>query len=194
MALYTPSALSALYAPAVSGRLYRPATWQGVVSTPTTLGRLAGRSIRLQAGTLDRLYVNHDASATASELVRIGIYYDNNGRPGALLLDAGTIDLSTATAVKSITISQPITTGRWWIMSVRQGPTNTATVKRYTASSSTNKSHEAGVGWSEMENAGDTADREFTSFGVSSVTGALPNPFGTATNEFDTMVVVTRYA
>lgn len=117
--------------PAVAGRWYRRSINTGVVPAAGTrfLGELTATRIHLRAGTLTRIAVEHVASATASEVARLGIYNDTTGRPDTLLLDAGTVDLSTGVAVKTITISQVVTDGWYWLASVRQGPTNTATLR-----------------------------------------------------------------
>lgn len=95
--------------------------------------------IWLEAGTLDRIAQEHGGSPTASEVMRLGLYSDSGrGAPSSLLLDAGTIDLSTATAVKAITISQVVTRGLYWLAAVKQGPTSTATVLTLAAASKPN--------------------------------------------------------
>lgn len=115
--------------PARTGEWY---SMSGVVlaagTAAGTAGLLTCHPIPLKAGTtLDRIGVSHNATPTASEVARLGIYSDTgNGYPGALLLDAGTVDLSTAgsTSVpKAATISQTITTsGIYWLACARQGP------------------------------------------------------------------------
>jgi hypothetical protein len=57
-------------------------------------------------------------TAVASTTIRLGIYADNgSGMPGALILDAGTIDSST-TGFKEITISQAVGPGLLWLAGV----------------------------------------------------------------------------
>mgnify|MGYP000553028085 CR=1 FL=1 len=78
--------------------------------------------------TFDRIAINHAAtSAGASSVCRLGIYNDSSGVPGTLLLDAGTVDLSTATAFKTITISQQLTPGLYWLAAVPQITSGTPT-------------------------------------------------------------------
>jgi hypothetical protein len=185
-------------APAVTGRLYRTQASGGGNATASTIARLHARPFWLQAGTLDRLYVHHVANATASELVRLGIYADSSNRPGSLLLDAGTIDLSTATGVKSITISQAVSTARYWIVAVRQGPTNTATLRTYTFNS-TSFVLENAPGWTEIrpdDPPTSLSDRSASSVYVNSVTGALNASFGTPlwNDSEECPMVVVRYA
>lgn len=72
------------------------------------------------AGTvLDRIGINVTTSA-ASGVVRLGVRADASGYPGALLVDAGTIDAST-TGTKELTISATTTGIRVWLCAVGQG-------------------------------------------------------------------------
>jgi hypothetical protein len=111
-------------------------------ATAGTHGQAVAMPILLRAGTLDRIAVNHNNTVTANETARLGIYSDDgNGYPGTLLLDAGTVDLGTATALKPITISQVVTTGIYWLVVARQGTAGTATaqlVNYGTSSTNTN--------------------------------------------------------
>ena len=70
----------------------------------------------------------------ANGLYRLGIYSDaGTGFPGAVLLDAGTIDV-TSTGVKEITISQAVTAGLYWLSATPQGsPATPATVSTITS-------------------------------------------------------------
>lgn len=126
----------------------------------------------LRAGTLVAIAARHFGTPTAGEVFRMGVYADNgNGYPGALLFDAGTIDLSTAAAVKSITISQVIpSTGLYWLVGVKQGGSNAATMLVFVAT--------AGVAPArfQMPAAADFTTR-IAGFSAPSVTGALPANF-----------------
>lgn len=73
-----------------------------------------------KAVTLDRIGLKI-TSGLASAVVRLGIYNDDGGmRPGSKLLDAGTIDASS-TGDKTITISQAVSAGVYWLVANRQG-------------------------------------------------------------------------
>ncbi len=67
----------------------------------------------------DRIGVNV-ATGAGSTTVRLGVYADSNGIPGALVFDAGTID-SSGTGIKTLTISQTLAAGRYWLAAVAQG-------------------------------------------------------------------------
>ena len=53
------------------------------------------------------------STASAGSAVRLGIYNNNNCRPGSLILDAGTID-STTTGVKEITLGSTLYLNPGW--------------------------------------------------------------------------------
>lgn len=107
--------------------------------------------------------------AVASSTLRFGIYTadidDSGGAPGTLILDAGTVSSAT-TGLKEITISQQLTPGLYWVAVVAQAGASAPTIRTMT-SGSPYVSSTSGVAnnlWSKL-----------------SVSGALPNPFGTAT-------------
>jgi hypothetical protein len=72
-----------------------------------------------RACTLDRIGLEITV-AEAATVVRLGIYGDTNGKPGTLILDAGTID-SSGTGFLTKTISQAITPGIIWLCACPQG-------------------------------------------------------------------------
>ena len=74
----------------------------------------------LRAGTLIGIG-QQIGTAQASNTFRFGIYSNSvDGLPDSLILDAGTIDASSA-GVKKITISQTINGGIYWLACVQQG-------------------------------------------------------------------------
>lgn len=184
-----------LAAPAVSGLLFRPPMKSGAAgTTASAIGTMYGRPIRLSAGTIDRISIYHFDTPTASEVMRLGIYTysQTTGRPGNLVVDAGTVDLSTAAAAKAATISTAITDGVYVLAAVRQGPTNSANIIAYSSNGQLND-FQLGpwMEWSTFIHSGG-----WQSFTVGSVTGALPSTWGTATMVTDTLcpVVGVRYA
>lgn len=93
------------------------------VSTALTANRIyAHPFIVSKTITLDRIGVNC-TTLIASGGLRLGIYSDTNGEPGALVLDAGTIDTST-TGVKTITINQQLTAGLYWLVAASNSATH----------------------------------------------------------------------
>ncbi len=72
--------------------------------------------------TFDQIVASCD-TAVASSVFRLGIYgSDTNGRPASLVLDAGTVSTAT-TGFKTITISQQLTPGIYWLAIVPQAVT-----------------------------------------------------------------------
>jgi len=84
------------------------------VSTALTANRIyAHPLIVAKTITVDIIAVNCTTLIAGGGL-RLGIYSDNNGEPGALLLDAGAVS-TAATGVKTITITQQLTAGLYWL-------------------------------------------------------------------------------
>lgn len=55
-------------------------------------------------------------TAQAGAECRLGIYTNDNGKPGALIVDGGTLDLSAgAGALKEVTIAQALSPGMVWV-------------------------------------------------------------------------------
>lgn len=102
--------------------------------------------------------------------VRLGIYADNgSGYPGALVLDAGTVAVATGTGAKTITISQTLTPGLYWLVAAPQGGTTQPTITTVAAVFI--------VGWFGCLSPGTGAGNE--GWTVGSVSGALPGTFPT---------------
>jgi len=71
--------------------------------------------------TYGRIAVNHVATtAGASSVARLGAYTSVNDLPAALITDFGTVDLTTAAALKSVTISWSPAAGLYWLAVVAQ--------------------------------------------------------------------------
>lgn len=125
----------------------------------------------VEAVTVDRITCEVTATG-ASSVFRMGIYSDSAtrpGYPGALLLDAGTVDSATGTGVKEITISQLLSPGLYWLAGVAQGgaPTMRGTNEPFMPM--------GGYG----ESSASTARRCWVQ---SSVSAGLPNPHSTTLN------------
>jgi len=69
--------------------------------------------------TFTKIGVEINGSGTASSVARLGIYDDLNSKPDTLLLDAGTVDI-TSTGYKEITINQAVQFGMVWLAVVPQ--------------------------------------------------------------------------
>lgn len=115
--------------PLSSGRYYRFPNC--ALSTQLlTAGRvLAIRHFIPTTTTLDRIGAEITTIGAVDAVVRLGIYADDGtGRPGARLLDAGTIDGMSAT-VQEIAISTVLPRGWTWFVAVGQGSSTMATVR-----------------------------------------------------------------
>lgn len=116
------------------------------------------------ATTFDRIGCTVTAAGTAGAVVRLGIYGASGGMPQALVLDAGTVD-ATTTGAKTITISQVLHPGWYYLAGVAQVATCTVRARGVGGSS-----------WWVPQTAPGAENN--VSWRVNSVSGALPNPFG----------------
>lgn len=112
------------------------------------------------------------AGSTGS-VVRIGAYNDDDGIPGSLLFDAGTVD-STTTGTKEILTNQTLPAGRFWLAAaVQGGATTVATLGGINTNGPWNRNAMIATSAGYM-------DTVYFSVFRSSVTGALPDPAFTA--------------
>jgi hypothetical protein len=97
----------------VSGQQYKP---QGAYNNASPFGIINYAPIIVpNAVTINRIstYVN---TASVAGSIRLGMYNDNDGLPGSLLFDAGTVSFTTTSATAyGIDISQALSPGRYWI-------------------------------------------------------------------------------
>jgi hypothetical protein len=120
--------------------------------------------------TLTRLMFVVNATAAAGAVGRMGIYSsDSNSKPSTLLLDAGTASATTI-GTKTITISQTLQPGLYWIAMVAQG-------QAMTTVQATNNQSSPFVPSSITSS---TSGFGFTSYTHSAVSGVLPSTFSIA--------------
>lgn len=105
-----------------------------------------------------------EVSTFATGNVRLGLYYDSAGVPGALLQDSGAVSTGTANGFKSVATSQVLTAGWWWLAAVFDA---TPTVRALTTA---NSLHLLGF-------ANGTDTNIHTGVSVAFTYGTLPNPF-----------------
>lgn len=67
------------------------------------------------AQTFDRIAINASASFVGSASIRLGIYNNTAGVPSTVLLDAGTVAPAAASTQYTITISQALSVGYYWL-------------------------------------------------------------------------------
>lgn len=115
--------LAETYRPFISGVYYT-----NMNTGPDTTGALTQNveyAARCEVGssvTLDRIGIE-TTTGVADTTIRLGIRHTAaNGRPGALLLDAGTVS-SASNGFATITIAQAITPGLYWLTATLQGNT-----------------------------------------------------------------------
>lgn len=105
-----------------------------------------------------------EVTAFAAGNVRLGLYYDSAGAPGALLQDSGAVGTGTPNAFKSVATSQVLTSGWWWLAAVFDA---TPTVRALTTANSLQL----------LGAASGTDTAIHTGVSVAQAYGALPNPF-----------------
>lgn len=117
----------------LTGHYYGPNGPAGGSARPQ--GLLEASPIYLPACSIDRLRIVTTTAGSTGSTVRLGIYADDGtGKPGALLLDAGTLDATTAAGSKEITVAQALTGGLYWLASVAQDSASVPT--RHTVTTS----------------------------------------------------------
>jgi hypothetical protein len=110
--------------------------------TRTTSIRAEGRKeyVRLiipRTVTVDRIGTETTVAGTSGAVIRLGIHNSaSDGRPGTLLLDAGTVDATVTPALLEKTISQQLTPGVYWLASAVQGGAGTRPTQRCVNSTS----------------------------------------------------------
>jgi hypothetical protein len=126
--------------------------------------------------TLDRIGLNVSGAGGAGCVIRLGIYADitdaAGGYPGSLILDAGTIDGTSATT-QEITISQAVDAGVIWLCAVNQVGT-AATVRSISGNMQYIPTITAGP-----------ANASQTAVCTAGITGALQATFGAQTASGD---------
>ncbi len=150
-----------------AGRYFFPHS-AALTTTAGTLNRLTAVPFLVgKTTTFDRIAVEVTAFI-ASGLQRLGIYGDNgSGSPGSLVLDAGTVSTDTPNGAKEITISQSLTPGVYWLANVPQ------------TASATCRAHNPIVTPVLVGALSAPGNAHSSGYYVDSVSGALPNPFGT---------------
>lgn len=87
----------------------------GAVVAPTLQRLYADLFVAPATGSYNQIAIQMSAGSGNG---RLGIYNDNNGVPGSLLLDAGTLALS-GTGVKTSTINQSLTgPAKYWLAAI----------------------------------------------------------------------------
>lgn len=138
-----------------------------------------------EQAALDRIAVSITDAGTSGAEVRLGLYDDDgDGSPGALIVDAGTVDGTTA-GDKAITISETVGPGRIWMVAVNQGGASTTPQLRYVSASAFPKAGSL----SKVVGSDDQIAVVKTG-----LTGALPDPWGSTSRGNNPPLVAVRLA
>jgi hypothetical protein len=133
----TPNAVKTAYdtaiapvAPFISGYYYRSPSPSSITATAVAAVNTSYYHpfFVSVATTFDRIQARAGSTFSGSAVVRLGIYGTTAGKPSTLILDAGTISLAAAFATGSITISQTLQPGLYWLTANSQ---TAATVNTY---------------------------------------------------------------
>lgn len=90
-----------------------------------------------EARTCTQIMLDMTVSGAANSVTRVAFYSpDANGRPGALLVDGGTIDTTVAAAVVTKAVSQALPRGLVWVLTSGQGSPATQPTMRFLATTS----------------------------------------------------------
>jgi hypothetical protein len=103
--------------------------------------------------TIDRIGCLTASTFSGTASVRLGIYNDTNGRPGTLLLDAGTVAPTAASTGYQITISQVLSPGVWWVAFNTITAATTNTFYGTSASATANTPTLTGIGTTALTTA-----------------------------------------
>lgn len=140
-----------------------PASSVGTV-IPTNGTMRASKLVVGSPCTLNAICTSVTVAGSTGALVRLGIYADAGDAPGALLVDAGTVD-GTVVGQTAATISLPVAAEQvLWLAVVTQGaPTTGPTVRNFTAPTALGDTSAATV-----------LDNDLTAAQATGITGALP--------------------
>ena len=71
--------------------------------------------------TLDRFGIEIGTAGAAGSVVRLGLYADAGGRPGALISELGTVNTASGDRVATLAVSEAVTAGIVWAAICLQG-------------------------------------------------------------------------
>lgn len=162
-----------LYPPLASGRYYRLPSVAALTTVTSAVGLLRALPKYIPyTTTFDLLGAEVSTVGDAGSKVRIGVYSDDGtGRPGSLVLDAGTIAGDSATVQTITGLSLTLTAGWYWFAAASQIVTTTAPTTRATGA----PIEPTQIGYPSTPGSNAAA----SGLSVTGVTGALPATFGT---------------
>jgi len=103
--------------PAITGRYYKtPCLQVASNATAASLNSTYYTPMYFPTSiTIDRISAITSSTFSGTASVRLGVYANNNGVPGSLILDAGTIAPTAASTAYEITVNQSIPAGLFWL-------------------------------------------------------------------------------
>lgn len=143
------------YNKAVSGLTYSAVGNMGTqgITIPTLNTTTYNPTFVVSTTTYDRISIRSNL-VTSTIIVRLGIYSDTNGKPDALVLDAGTVTVNASSTIFNITISQSLFPARYYLAACAQVNSIGSTNMYFTSSA--------------------TADQGFQVFGAPAEVGSNP--------------------
>jgi hypothetical protein len=125
----TPSSGPTMLQTVTSANYYKM-PFTGSSATSTAIGQFQTTyytPIYLPSGTADRLTIRSGGTFSGTASLRMGLYNNSNGKPTTVLVDGGTVSVTTNSTVYEITISTSITAGWYWFAfnATDSGGTNT---------------------------------------------------------------------
>lgn len=175
--LTTDLAAAGVFGPRFRTGLFYPTPLGALGTVQPTLGQMRAIPFFVQkTTTFDRIGIEHTTAPVAGLVGRLGIYADDGaGYPQTLVLDAGTIDLSTSPALKTISINQTLQPGVYWLTFAQYGGATTTVVRNFFGNPykwyfATNAPNNYGFSVVEQYSSGTT------------ISGALPATFGTVSS------------
>ena len=153
----------------ISGQYFRTPLAQYAANAPTNTTTYYTPIYVDKSGTFDRIAIVTSSLFSGTGSVRLGIYNNTNTAPSTLLLDAGTVSVSAASTAYTITISQTLSEGFYWLAFCQQG--TAPTIGSYIGS--VNSQVTGNILFNTM--AGTPTNNLATGYFQSSVTGAFAN-------------------
>ena len=101
----------------VSDYYYTSSVTNTAVNTGPIVNRTYYSPIYISESALFDEIVIRTQTFTGTATCRIGVYNNSGGKPSTVLFDAGTVSATAATTVYSITISQTLNPGWYWLAS-----------------------------------------------------------------------------
>jgi len=170
----------------VTGQYIRP-----LIGTVLTFALTANRMFLgpiqvFKTVTIDQLACNISVVGGAGSVIRMGIYSGDN-QPTTLVVDGGTVAASSGAGTKSVSISETLQTGMYWVAYANQvGTSPTTSYCAWAATSS--------IGLNNFLSNDSVAGAGNSSWYQDSVTGAFPSTIGTLVADGQPPIVAMRVA